>query len=282
MKKGGLLVLGVILLYALFLLHDMLTRHHPTPPSGSEKTVSEDFDYGFDSTGTLEETEKAELSTSPYWWLDSGGLMTLGGGVGRTNVGDLSNNNFWHTLYAKNNPADTDSGAHPQNLFRLITKGAWHNVSQQAFFNINTYNVSSSTNRNESNGLLLLSRYSDEKDLYYAGIRVDGYAVIKKKSNGTYYTLIQKQIFPGTYDRTTNPNLLPLHTWIGLKTTITTLPDKTVHLELSMRRGNGDWQQILETTDTGTDAPVIDTTAHAGIRTDFMDVQFDNYSVKEI
>ena len=241
-----------------------------------EEEVSPPFLYHFDSNGTLAESESAKLSTSPYWWLDSGGLLEIHDGFGHSISGELDENNYWRKLYTSSNPTDTDNGYRPQNIFRLITKGKWENVTQEAYFYIRTYNKSESANRNESNGILLLSRYQDEDDLYYAGIRVDGHAVIKKKIDGIYYTLSEAKILTGTYNRDTEPNLLPVNKWIGLKSTTETLTDRGVFITLSIDQGDG-WVQILEAWDDGTSTPMIKGSGFAGIRTDFMDVSFDQY-----
>ncbi len=131
-----------------------------------------------------------------------------------------------------------------------------------------------------------MSRYRDNgKTLYYTGIRVDGTAVIKKKYNGTYYTMAQKKIIPGTYDRTKNPNLLPHRTWIDLKQTTLTHPDGSVTVSLAMKQvGERSWTELLSAIDDGKRydrTPVILGESAAGIRTDFMDVRFDNYRLEK-
>jgi hypothetical protein len=243
------------------------------------------FLFTFNSAGTLQEAGSALESTSPYFWLNSGGKLVINGANGTTIEGDLPVGDKWHTLYATSNPLDTDNGLHPQNLFRLVTKSSWENTSASADFKIDKDNLSTSPNRNASNGLLLMSRYaSDGQTLYYAGIRVDGTAVIKKKYHGVYYTMAQKQIFPGTYNASTSPNLLPHGEWISLKSDTVTNADGSVTVTLSMKRaGETAWTKLLTSTDTGTNfggTPPITGLSLAGIRTDFMDVEFDNYRLQ--
>ncbi len=249
--------------------------------------VPSPFLYQFNSTGTLYEAGSAYESTSPYWYLNSGGKLILTGTVGETIQGDLPLGDKWRTIYAAANPVDTDLGLHPQNLFRLVTKASWENTTAQAQFFIKKDELSASPNRNESNGLLLFSRYGDEgQTLYYSGVRVDGTAVIKKKYKGTYYTMAQKAIFPGTYSHDTNPNLIPHNEWISLKTTTKTNADNSVTITLSMlRQGQTTWTQLLTTTDTGKNfgsTPAITGLFLAGIRTDFMDVQFENFRIDSL
>lgn len=226
-------------------------------------------------------------STSPFWWLNSGGRLNINGAVGSTIKGATSLTDPWRLAYAAANPVDTDLGAHPQNLFRLVTKSTWQNVSAQADFYISADHFSSSPNRNASNGLLLMNRYADAgQTLYYAGIRVDGTAVIKKKYKGTYYTMAQKAVFPGTYGSpANNVNLLPHGEWVSLKTEVFNNHNGGVTIDFYMKRANeSSWTKLLEATDNGQygKTPPIKDAGYEGIRTDFMDVQFENFELKKI
>lgn len=248
--------------------------------------VSSPFVYSFNVPGTLFEAPMMEKSTSPYWWVNSGAVLTIGNGIGETMQGDMSPLSPWHALYAKNNPTDTDLGAHPQNIFRLITRSTWQDFRQEAYFRITALNMSRSPNRNESNGLLLFERYADSANLYYAGVRVDGTAVIKKKIHGTYFTLAQKKIFPGAaYDRIVNPNLLPLGKWIGLRVETKNGNDGRVIIRLLTDIGRtGMWSPALQAVDDGESygGKAIVSGQFAGIRTDFMDVQFSSYRLENL
>jgi hypothetical protein len=91
--------------------------------------------------------------------------------------------------------------------------------------------------------------------------------------------MTQPSVFPGVYNKTTNPNLLPQNTWIGLKSEVKTNPDNTVLIKLYMDNGKtGVWTLIASATDNA--SPVLGA-QYAGIRTDFMDVQFSNYKITE-
>lgn len=243
------------------------------------------FSYTFNTPGILYEAGSSSESTSEYWWVDSGAELIIANGVGSTIEGSLAANDPWRLLYAKNNPLDTDDGYHPQNIFRLVTKYEWTNYVQTAYFKIDAHNLSASPNRNESNGLLLFNRYQNAFNLYYAGIRVDGTAVIKKKTDGIYYTMAQSAIFPGTYDPVTSPNLIPVGTWIGIRTEVTTLANGAVSIKLYLDVGRtGNWILAESATDNGTQyggAPIAGP-ASLGIRTDFMDVEFSDYSVTKL
>jgi|GEM_PF-1676010 len=239
---------------------------------------SASFVEGFDEPRVVEGTGNPGLSTDFDWWVNSGGAMIQQNGVGSTLRGPANQDTEWQLAYADHE--DTESGAYPQNIFRLITRSTWKDATQQVRFRILDYRASDSPHRNESNGVLLFSRYADGDNLYYAGVRVDGAAVIKKKSYGEYHELAYKQVFPGAYDLAQNPNLLPLNTWMGLKTE-TFNKDGSVHIRLYLdRHDNGNWELITEGVDSPDQhGPEILHAAHAGIRTDFMDVEFDDYRV---
>ncbi len=269
MKKE--VILSIILILMLIPLLSAATPYSITLP----------WRYNFASDGILYESGSPDESSSPYFWLNSGAKLIIKGGRGMTIQGDLPTNDYWRKLYSSSNPLDTDNGYHPQNIFRLTSRTKWQNIGQSVYFKIIQDQLSSSPNREEYNGLLLMSRYNqDGSTLYYAGLRVDGYAVIKKKINGQYSTLAYVKIFPGVYNRSTNPNLLPKNTWLGLRSETKTNPDGSVTLSLYLDKNwNGVWTLIAQTTDK---ANPITNQGYTGIRTDFMDVVFDNYDLRNI
>lgn len=248
------------------------------------RLVSSPFTYDFRVAGTLEEAGNMDTSSSPYFWVNSGAAMQLVNGIGQTIQGSLPLGSKWQKIYASSNSLDTDKGTHPQNIFRLVTRSKWQNFSQQAYFKITADNFGSSPNRDGHNGILFFNRYrSDGQTLYYVGVRVDGKAVIKKKLNGIYTTLATKKVYPGTYSRSANVNLLPHNTWIGLKSTIQTNPDGSVSISLYQDANKtGSWTLLLQAKDSGSSSPAILDSNYAGIRTDFMDVQFDDYKLMNI
>lgn len=244
--------------------------------------VSSPFRYTFNFDGILQEAESQQESSSPYWWLNSGARLIISNGTGKTIQNELSPNDKWRLIYLSSNPIDTDNGYHPQNLFRLITRSKWQNSQEIAYFRIIRDQLSSSPNRDAYNGLLLMSRYQDGNNLYYSGIRVDGNAIIKKKINGVYYTLASKKTFSGTYNKLLNPNLLPKNTWIGLKIQINNTNGK-VYIKLYMDKNRtGNWTLIAEAIDDGKYGSPLLNEGYAGIRTDFMDVEFDDFRMINI
>lgn len=278
-----------LIVFGTILLSFVLTKFFLFVAGGNAPPPRETgiFIYSFNVPGTLDEARRATKSPSPYWFLDSGGKLLIENGVGETVQGALPASDTWRIEYAHSNSLDTDNGYHPQNLFRLITKNTWENFSEQARFYIVRDNFSASPNRNASNGLLLMSRYGDNgATLYYAGIRVDGTAIIKKKYHGVYYTMAQEKIFPGAYSAGGRTNLLPHGEWLGLQLTTVTNPGGTVTLSLALTRdGQESWMELLSATDTGANwgnTPPITGPAFAGIRTDFMDVKFGSYQAQTI
>lgn len=234
--------------------------------------------------GTVEEKMSPKTSIQKCWWLDSGGTFSVTNSIASTIQNNLSDSSFWRVVYNTTNPIDTDNGTRPQNIFRLINQGRWKNIDQSIFFKINFYDQSQSPNRNLSNGVLLMSHYLDSNNLYYAGLRVDGTAVIKKKYAGLYATLATAPFTSSTlYDKNSNPILIPLNTWIGERFVNTNYRDGTVNLKLYIKMNETEeWWLILETNDSIelSKTPPFDTTGNIGIRTDFMDVEFKNFSAK--
>lgn len=256
-------------------------------PVKTVPTIISSFIENFDLNFTVKEAGSIDTSSSPKWWLSSGGYLYSLNGEGSTIIGELPSVDPWRFAYYISNPIDTDNGYHPQNIFRLVEKNPWKNLRQEVYFKIKKNNLSESSNRNASNGLLLFSRYHDQYNLYYTGIRVDGYAVIKKKTNGVYYTLAYKPIFTtnNTYNKESNPNLIPQDTWIGIKSETVTNRDNTVSIKVYMDQNKtGNWTLIAEAVDNGKDygGDAITTEGFAGIRTDFMDVLFDNYKINSL
>ena len=243
------------------------------------------FGYKFSTDGILKESGSMQESSSPYWWLNSGAYLLIKNGRGYTVQSDLPDTDLFNILYNRNNATDTDQGFHPQNIFRLVTKDSgWQNLEQEVYFKIIRNNFSLSPNRNQSNGLLLFNRYVDGDNLYYTGVRVDGAAIIKKKQGGVYYTLDYKpEVYPGVYNSSSNPNLLPTDRWIGLRSRLENVDGGKVRIRLYLDRNwNDRWELIAEAYDNGKYGTPISGAGSAGIRTDFMDVMFDGYHIRNL
>ncbi len=266
-----------------FIILGLIGAHFFIPQTLAAATataISSPFTYNFSVDGSLVETNAAEKSTSGYWWVSSGGRMYLSEGAGHTVQGSLPTTDKWRLLYAAANPTDTDNGYHPQNIFRLVGRSLWHNTRQEAYFTIEKDNLTNSSNRNASNGILFFNRYVDQDNLYYTGLRVDGYAVIKKKVGGIYTTLAYTRVFPGTYNKSSQPNLLPKNTPIGLRSEVVTNSDGKVSIKLYTDVGKtGAWKLAAQAVDS---SRVVEGSGFGGLRTDFMDVSFDQYQISEL
>jgi len=243
------------------------------------------FREDFNQEGVLEEVGGMEGSENPYWWVSSGGRLILTGGLGKTIQGDLPLESDWRRRYAEYNSDSTDFGVHPQNIFRLVGRSKWANARQGVYFRIVQNNLSKSSRRDRSNGVLLLNRYRDSDNLYYAGLRVDGAAVIKKKLAGKYFTMNYEKVVSGTYDRGGNPSLLPTGRWIGIKVEAVNETRDTVSIRLLVDwNRNGNWELVASAKDDGKKygGKAFVPGGYGGIRTDFMDVEFEDYKIEEI
>jgi hypothetical protein len=113
---------------------------------------------------------------------------------------------------------------------------------------------------------------------------VDGAAVIKKKKNGVYYEMRYSPVFSSNvYNRDNNPDLIPKNEWIGLRTEVIINDDGSLGINLYMDRGRtGEWALIASANDNGSKfGGALIKDGYGGIRTDFMDVQFSDYSIAE-
>ena len=248
--------------------------------------VGTSFRYTFKSDGTLAQSTTMDESRSQYWWLSSGGSLILQNGQGMTLHGEQEEGSALQEHYATYNNEHSDGGLHPQNIFRLVTRSMWKNFSQEIYVKMDEINMSDSSDRDGSDGVLLFNRYQDQDTLYYTGIRVDGSAVIKKKYEGTYTTLAIESLFQtgsSSYDRDTNPNFIPGKTWMGIRSVVTSLENGNVQIQLYVdQNASGNWQLIAQAIDDGTKGgPVISSAGYGGVRMDYMDATMDNYYIYE-
>jgi hypothetical protein len=234
----------------------------------------------------LEEAENYDASLSDSYWLNSGARTYIYGTSSiQTIFGDLEKGSKWQLAYMASNPVDTENGFHPQNLFRLFTKDAYGDGTYQTYFKITKTILSQSPNRNESNGVLIMLHAKDNDNLYYAGLRVDGTAVIKKKIAGQYMTLGEVPVFAfAKYSKDSNPNLLPVNAWLGVQVKIKNLPHDQEDIALSIDIGDsGVWVPVIHTIDIPQNGmPTLPLPAHAGLRTDFMEVEMKDFMVTSL
>jgi hypothetical protein len=238
------------------------------------------------SSTTLEEAEGFDASANPAYWLNSGAYAYFSGVSDFATLhGDLPPGSKWQQSYMNSNSIDTDGGIHPQNLFRLFTKDMYGNGSYVAYAKIDSTIKSLSPNRNDSNGVFLMIHAKDSDNLYYAGLRVDGNAVIKKKIGGIYYTLAEVPVFAyAAYDTNTMPSVLPLKTWLGMKADVRTVGQGNVDIIFSIDlSGAGIWIPLLHITDMPSQTvQTLPDAGHAGIRSDFMEMEIKDFKVSSL
>ncbi len=256
------------------------------PSPSPDSPLPSDFIDDFTAKRTIEEAPNIGASSDANWWVNSGGQFVIEKGIGKTMQGDAPDSSRWYEAYKRTTPVDTDDGRHPQNIFRLVLRSDWRDYTQQVYAQVLKDNISNSQSRDDSNGLFLFNRYVNGDNVYYTGLRVDGAVVIKKKYKGAYYTMGYKKILNlPKYHRTDNPNLLPKDTWIGIKSTVTSLEDNKVKIDFYTDIGaTGTWKLGISATDDNKayGGPSLAKAGHAGIRTDFMDVQFKEYKISGI
>jgi len=263
-------IAGVILARAVLVL--------ASPAAAAAQTTL--LNYTFSTSGTLVEAGSTSLSTSPYLWVNAGAKLDITGGVGQTIQGSLSSSDPWRAIYATKLPGPTDNGAHPQNVFRMFARNLVQNVSAQVYVNRVADNLSNSANRHEYNGESLIARYKDANNYYYAGIRADGNVVIKKKTNGIYQTLATKKVLAGTYSASTNPDLMPLNKWVGLKLDVNDTSSGPKIVFSTDIGKTGTWVQQLSVTDDPTKyGAAVSGAGLVGVQNDYADAKFGTLTV---
>ena len=240
------------------------------------------FWYDFRVPGVLHEAPSSYQGASAYWWLASGAYLTLEGGLGKSVQGTLPHGDPWRELYSQKRASTADGGLRPQNIFQLFLRKKLKNVSEEIYVLKKSDNLSSSGNINSWNGFSLYMRYRDEENHYFAGIRADGYAVIKKKKDGIYQTLAYTRVFPGTWNAVTHQNLIPANTWIGLKAIIND-SGSTPYISFYMDVGRtGNWTLVAQATDSiSLYGPPVEEPGFTGMRSDCMDIEMDDFRISD-
>ncbi len=272
--------------YAAILVATMLSfgSFIPLTDAVSTASVNLPFTYDFHVNGILGESSSSVLSTSPYWWLNSGGRLTLQNGIGNTIQHSLAATDPVRVSYAAENPVATDQGYHPQNVFQMLFRTPVASPDASIYVKRNADNLTNATNRHAWNGDSILANYINQNNYYYAGIRNDGVVVIKKKTNGVFQTLSENKIFPGTYNVTSAPDLIPLNQWIGMRFVIATNsagnPDLSFYTDLTH---TGAWTLAAHAVDTPAQfgAPLTGS-GLVGVENDFADASFDNFTIGSV
>jgi hypothetical protein len=237
----------------------------------------------FDRRGLIREAHSMSESSDPNWWVGSGAYVYLNNGTASTIQGILAKDDPFRVAYASsNNSADTDFGFRPQNIFRIVNRNIWSgDYTEELYFNYLKYNNVTTAHKNlgATDGVSLMINYQDEDNLYYVGLRADGFSEIKKKIGGNYSINENPvQVFPGVYKP--YDNLIPQDRWTGLRALVEHKQDKfgkdLIYIAMYVdKKGDGSWMYVTSFLDQDR----IFKEGHTGIRTDFMDVQFKDFQV---
>ena len=281
---------------ALFLPWRHLQQSNSNVVSSCSTTTNEGivFQDNFDRQGILEEANPISNSSDQNWWVNSGGYLYLDNGTASTIQGRLPQNDTFRIGYALKETSDTDDGYRPQNIFRLVNRNIWAgNYTAEVYFKYSKYNNMTTTttigkNLGPDNGVSLMINYQNGDNLYYVGLRADGFAGIKKKIDGEYSELQNPvKVFPGVYKQ--YDNLIPQDKWIGLRAVVEhrqnnssiIMPGKDqIYIALYIdEKGDGSsWKYVTSYLDQDSTTTIFKQ-GHTGIRTDFMDAQFKDFKV---
>lgn len=264
------------LITGVFFIISLLQLIHPAKAT-AQSTLP--LVYLFDVPGTLAQTTYASQSSSPYFWLRSGGILSISGGRAYSNQGKLAATNYWRTKYDAMNPTATDNGYRPQNVFTMFSRASLTNVSVQIYVDRVRDNLSNNANRHPYNGEMLYARYVDDNNYYLAGLHADGTVLIQKKVDGVYTTLASKQFFAGSYGANGDYDLIPGGKWLGIKFLVANNVNGTPVLSVYTDIGwSGSWKLALTAKDSGS---TITGAGLAGITSNFADIELDNFVLSD-
>ena len=250
----------------------------------------------FDRQGVIKEAHSISGSLDQNWWVSSGGYLYLNNGTASTIQGTLPQNDTFRINYSLSKGSeDTDNGYRPQNIFRLVNRNIWAgNYTAEVYFKYSKYNnnttgiaVAIDKKLGADNGVSLMVNNQNGDNLYYVGLRADGFAGIKKKMDSDYSELQNPvKVFPGVYKH--YDNLIPQDKWIGLRAVVEQRHDAPsgkdqIYIALYIdEKGDGSsssWKYVTSYVDQNSSTSPIFKQGHTGIRTDFMDTQFKNFKV---
>ena len=258
------IIIVVIFVAAGLLIYDSKQSKNNQPvQSVVESTVqnktASTAEIVFPKDGSIERAASLEESTDPNFWLDSNQNLKFTDGI--TNASDK---------------------------LSLVTKKEFGDSVQSVYFNVSSAN-DNLKERKAENMVGLYIRYVDERNYYAVGIGADGKVKIKKVSDGEEANLLfpQRQIFPGKYDETKNPDLIP-NTDFGLKVQAINSDNGSVTISVSMDWGYDEWSPVVTVIDSPLSPLFPDpnpnylfSRGHGGIISDYMNVSFRGYSIRE-
>lgn len=258
------IIIVVIFVAAGLLIYDSKQSKNNQPvQSAVESTVQDKTasttEIAFPKDGSIEKTASLEESADPNFWLNSSQKLTF-----------------------------ADSTTSTGDKLRLITKKDFGDSVQSVYFNVSSAN-DNLEERKADNMVGLYIRYVDEKNYYSVGIGADGKVRIEKASDGEEADLLfpQRQLFPGKYDKTKNPDLIPTADF-GLKVEATNSDNGSVTISTFMDWGDGTWAPLGAVVDSELNPLFPDpnpnylfSRGHGGVISDHMNVSFKDYSIRE-
>ena len=272
-------------------------QHHQQPPQGGASTCTNTieqkvFHDNFDRQKVIKEANPMSESLDKNWWVNSGGYLSINNGTASTIQGTLPQNDTFRIGYSSDKSEDTDNGYRPQNIFRMVNRNIWAgNYTAEVYFKYSKYNNITNTmgkNLGADNGVSLMVNYQDENNLYYVGLRADGFAGIKKKMDSDYSVLQNPvKVFPGVYKH--YDNLIPQDKWIGIRavveeqrhndTTISGKDQAYIAMYIDEKGDGSSWKYVTSYLDQNSTTTTTFKQGHTGIRTDFIDAQFRDFKV---
>jgi hypothetical protein len=275
--KGFSFKLSKKMIFALSAIVALMAIYAVYQSLAAEYVANQKLIENFSINSRVSEKSTPEQSNNPHWWAKSGGEMIISNGTGKTIQGNLKKNNYWAKVYSKSNPVDTNNGQQPQNVFMALTRSEWTNGEYQTYFKSNRYNAINSPNRTSESGMALLARYTDDNNYYRVGFSADGNIILIKRVNGTNYTLSKNTYFAGNYTETSS--LIPRGYWYGIRAVFENVSSTSVKISVYADKTGGQWQLVNELIDSGTLGKPIVSKGLAGIKTDFMDAEFDGFQI---
>lgn len=100
--------------------------------------------------------------------------------------------------------------------------------------------------------------------------------MIKKKENGIYSTLAYASLFSPEEDG----NAIPENEWLTLTMHTENTASNTVHIAVVFSKDGS--ESRIEALDTPREGSPLFERSHNGIRSDFFDAEFSDYSVEEL
>lgn len=193
-------------------------------------------------------------------------------------------------LRATNDPSTT--GRTTDNVFRMLAEklngGArvsWDTMSVKSTFYVEQWNTLPPGSDVEWLGLHLFARYQTEYDLYVASLRSNGDIYIKRKLCGSYVKIASHTARFESDGTAMFPNGVPTGQWIDIEFSVagnTAVFKINGNKQFRLSRYNvGNVDLTVPFTSTNPENPLqVIPGGTGGIRTDYANVRFENWSIQ--